>query len=103
MPVPSDEELGGGIQGALGTIRVHDEGPRRSWRGRVLTLYVLTYGLFYGAGQLVGQNLDVRGPEFLIIAGISTTLALVPMVLVSIGFGPQIDRALHADIIEVLV
>src|SRR5580693_8610851 len=49
-------------------------------RGRVLTLYVLTYGLFYGAGQLVGQNLDVRAPEFLIIAGISTTLALVPMV-----------------------
>src|SRR6202042_1392974 len=44
-------------------------------RGRVLTLYVLTYGLFYGAGQLVGQNLDVRGPAFLIIAGICTTLA----------------------------
>ena len=37
-------------------------------RGRVLTIYVLVYGLFYGAGQLVGQNLNVSGPEFLIIA-----------------------------------
>ena len=47
-------------------------------RGRVLTIYVLVYGLFYGAGQLLGQNLDVRGPELLFIAGIATTLALVP-------------------------
>ena len=36
-------------------------------RGRVLTIYVLVYGLFYGAGQLVGQNMNVSGPEFLII------------------------------------
>src|SRR5580700_11136311 len=49
-------------------------------RGRVLTIYVLVYGLFFGAGQLVGQNMNVSGPEFLIIASISTTLALVPMV-----------------------
>jgi hypothetical protein len=49
-------------------------------RGRVLTIYVLVYGLFYGAGQLIGQNMNVSGPEFLIIAGISTTLALIPMV-----------------------
>ena len=47
-------------------------------RGRVLTIYVLVYGLFYGAGQLVGQNINVSGPEFLIIASISTTLALDP-------------------------
>src|SRR5450631_1760218 len=30
-------------------------------RGRVLTIYVLVYGLFFGVGQLFGQNLDVRG------------------------------------------
>jgi MFS family permease len=30
-------------------------------RGRVLTIYVLVYGLFFGIGQLLGQNLDVRG------------------------------------------
>jgi len=53
-------------------------------RGRVLTVYVLVYGLFFGAGQLFGRNLNVRGPEFLFIAGISTTLALVPMVAIDV-------------------
>jgi MFS family permease len=48
-------------------------------RGRVLTLYVLVVGLFYGGGQLMGESLNVRGPELLFIAGIATTLALVPM------------------------
>ncbi len=53
-------------------------------RGRVLTIYVLVYGLFFGAGQLLGQNLDVSGPEMLFIAGIATTLALVPMVAIDV-------------------
>ena len=48
-------------------------------RGRVLTLYVLVVGLFYGGGQLMGESLNVRGPEMLFIAGMATTLALVPM------------------------
>ena len=48
-------------------------------RGRVLTVYVLVVGLFFGAGQLMGESLNVSGPEFLFIAGIATTLALVPM------------------------
>src|SRR6202140_605534 len=51
-------------------------------RGRVLTIYVLVYGLFFGLGQLFSQNLNVRGPELLLIAGISTTLALVPLVAI---------------------
>ncbi len=55
-------------------------------RGRVLTIYVLVYGLFYGAGQLIGQNMNVSGPEFLIIAGIATTLALVPMVGIEVRY-----------------
>ncbi|MGO9716377.1 MAG: MFS transporter, partial [Steroidobacteraceae bacterium] len=45
-------------------------------RGRVLTIYVLVYGLFFGVGQLLGQNLDVKGPELVFIAGMATTLAL---------------------------
>jgi MFS family permease len=70
-------------------------------RGRVLTLYVLTYGLFYGAGQLVGQNLDVRGPEFLIIAGISTTLALVPMVAIDVR-APVMPGRVKLEILKAL-
>ena len=48
-------------------------------RGQMLTIYVLIVGLFYGGGQLMGENLNVRGPEFLFLAGITTILALVPM------------------------
>jgi len=70
-------------------------------RGRVLTLYVLTYGLFYGAGQLVGQNLDVRAPEFLIIAGISTTLALVPMVGIDVR-APVLPSRVKLEILKAL-
>ena len=70
-------------------------------RGRVLTLYVLTYGLFYGAGQLVGQNLDIKGPEFLIIAGISTTLALVPMVAIDVR-APALPTRVKLEILKAL-
>jgi MFS family permease len=70
-------------------------------RGRVLTIYVLTYGLFFGAGQLVGQNLNVRGPEFLIIAGISTTLALVPMVGIDVK-APTLPRRVKLEILKAL-
>src|SRR5271168_5096098 len=45
-------------------------------RGRVLTIYVLVYGLFFGVGQLFSQSLNVRGPELLFLSGISTTHAL---------------------------
>jgi MFS family permease len=53
-------------------------------RGQVLTVYVLITGLFYGSGQLMGESLNVRGPEFLFLAGITTTLALVPMAGVNV-------------------
>jgi MFS family permease len=53
-------------------------------RGQVLTIYVLIVGLFYGGGQLMGENLNVRGPEFLFLAGIATILALVPMAGVNV-------------------
>jgi len=53
-------------------------------RGQVLTIYVLIAGVFFGGGQLMGESLDVRGPAFLFLAGIATTLALVPMAGVNV-------------------
>jgi MFS family permease len=70
-------------------------------RGRILTIYVLVYGLFYGAGQLLGQNLNVRGPEFLIIAGIATTLALVPMVGIDVR-APTLPHRVKLEILKAL-
>jgi predicted MFS family arabinose efflux permease len=70
-------------------------------RGRVLTLYVLTYGLFFGVGQLFSQNLDVRGPELLFIAGIATTLALVPMVAIDVR-APVMPHGVKLEILKAL-
>ena len=68
-------------------------------RGRVLTIYVLVYGLFFGAGQLFGQNLEVRGPELLFIAGIATTLALVPMVAIDVR-APMLPHGVKLEILK---
>jgi MFS family permease len=70
-------------------------------RGRVLTIYVLVYGLFYGVGQLFGQSLDVRGPELLLIAGIATTLALVPMVAIDVR-APVLPHRIKLEILKAL-
>lgn len=70
-------------------------------RGRVLTIYVLVYGLFFGAGQLLGQNLNVRGPELLFIAGIATTLALVPMVAIDVR-APILPQGVKLQILKAL-
>jgi MFS family permease len=70
-------------------------------RGRVLTIYVLVYGLFFGIGQLLARNLDVRGPDFLILAGIATTLALVPMVAIDVR-APVLPRRVTLDIAKAL-
>ena len=70
-------------------------------RGRVLTIYVLVYGLFYGAGQLIGQNMNVSGPEFLFIASISTTLALVPMVGIDVR-APVLPHKIKLEILKAL-
>ena len=72
-----------------------------SQRGRVLTIYVLVYGCFFGLGQLLGQNLNVRGPELLFIAGISTTLALVPMVAINVQ-APVLPHRVKLEIIKAL-
>jgi len=70
-------------------------------RGRVLTIYVLVYGLFFGIGQLFSQSLNVRGPELLIIAGIATTLALVPMVAIDVR-APVLPRRVKLEILKAL-
>jgi MFS family permease len=70
-------------------------------RGRVLTIYVLVYGLFFGVGQLFSQSLDVRGPQLLFIAGIATTLALVPMVAIDVR-APVLPRRVTLEILKAL-
>ena len=70
-------------------------------RGRVLTIYVLTYGLFFGAGQLFGHNLNVRGADFLLMAGISTTLALVPMVAIDVK-APVLPHGVQLEILKAI-
>jgi MFS family permease len=70
-------------------------------RGRVLTIYVLVYGLFFGAGQVIGQNLNVRGAEFFLIAGMSTTLALIPMVAIDVR-APVLPRRVKLEILKAL-
>jgi predicted MFS family arabinose efflux permease len=70
-------------------------------RGRVLTIYVLVYGLFFGVGQLLSQGLNVRGPTLLLVAGIATTLALVPMVAIDVR-APVLPRRVTLEIIKAL-
>jgi MFS family permease len=70
-------------------------------RGRVLTLYVLVYGLFFGIGQLFSQRLNVRGPELLLIAGMSTTLALLPMVAIDVR-APVLPHRVKLEILKAL-
>src|SRR5580704_3447105 len=70
-------------------------------RGRVLTIYVLVYGLFFGVGQLFSQSLNVKGPELLLIAGMSTTLALLPMVAIDVR-APVLPRRVKLEIIKAL-
>lgn len=70
-------------------------------RGRVLTVYVLVYGMFFGFGQLLGQDLNVRGAAFLFIAGISTTLALVPMVAIDVR-APVLPHRVSLELLKAL-
>ena len=70
-------------------------------RGRVLTIYVLVIGLFFGAGQLMGERLVVTGPELLFIAGMATTLALVPLAGISVR-APESSRKVRLDVLTAL-
>ncbi len=63
----------GDIQGAFGTIREHDEGPRRSWRGKLLTLLAI---LGPGLIVMVGDN-DAGGVATYAQAGQNYGLTLL--------------------------
>jgi len=68
-----DEAHLGDIQGALGTIRVHDEGQRRNWRGRLLTLLAI---MGPGLIVMVGDN-DAGGVATYAQAGQNYGLSLL--------------------------
>ncbi|MGH9028000.1 MAG: manganese transporter, partial [Acidimicrobiales bacterium] len=68
-----DEAHLGDIQGALGTIRVHDEAPRRSWGARLLTLLAI---MGPGLIVMVGDN-DAGGVATYAQAGQSYGLSLL--------------------------
>ena len=52
-PAVLDEAHLGDIRGAFGTVREHDQAPRRSWRGRLLTLLAI---IGPGIIVMVGDN-----------------------------------------------
>ena len=63
----------GGIQGAFGTISEHDEGPRRSWTARLLTLLAI---IGPGLIVMVGDN-DAGGVATYAQAGQNYGLTLL--------------------------
>jgi MFS family permease len=78
-------------------------------RGRILTVYVLVYGLCFGLGEILGRDLNASGPQLLLIAGILTTLGLVPMAAIEVRaparthrVNLQIAKALRTSPVSVL-
>ena len=68
---------------------------------RVAPPLVSTALTMIGAGQLVGQNLDVNGPELVFIAGMATTLALIPMVTIDVR-APVLPQRVRLEILKAL-
>ena len=62
-------------------------------RGRILTLYVLVLGLFYGLGQLMAQPFDPAGDRLLMVSAGFYALALVPVTAIWVG-----EPELHAPV-----
>src|SRR5216683_1635630 len=85
-PRTIDERESGVIEGAFGTIRLDDRMPRRTWRGRLLTLAAI---IGPGIIVLVGDN-DAGGVATYAQAGqnygyslLWTLLLLVPVLIVN--------------------
>src|SRR6266566_3902643 len=85
-PRTIDERESGVIQGAFGTIRLDDRTPRRTWRGKLLTLAAI---IGPGIIVLVGDN-DAGGVATYAQAGqnygyslLWTLLLLVPVLIVN--------------------
>src|SRR6266516_3830174 len=76
-PKTIDERESGVIQGAFGTIRLEDRTPRRTWRGRLLTLAAI---IGPGIIVLVGDN-DAGGVATYAQAGQNYGYSLLWLVL----------------------
>jgi len=83
-----------GIQAIVGFANAGQAVVIESWmnamtananRGRILTLYVLLLGLFYGSGQLLATDLDPAGDAMLMIAAAAYVIALVPVTAIWVG------------------
>ncbi len=81
-----DDAHVGDIQGAWGTIRLEDTGPRRTWLARLLTLLVI---MGPGLITMVGDN-DAGGVQTYLQAGqnygtslLWTLLLLIPVLIVN--------------------
>ncbi len=83
-----------GIQAIIGFANAGQAVVIESWmnamtananRGRILTLYVLLLGLFYGCGQLLATDLDPAGDAMLMIAAAAYVTALVPVTAIWVG------------------
>jgi MFS family permease len=83
-----------GIQAVVGFANAGQAVVIESWmnamtsnanRGRILTLYVLLLGLFYGSGQLLATDIDPAGDAMLMIAAAAYVLALVPVTGIWVG------------------
>ena len=57
-------------------------------RGRVLTSYVLTLGLFYGLGQLAARDIDAMGHALLMIPAALIALSMIPLTAVRVQSPP---------------
>ncbi|MEK1889374.1 MAG: MFS transporter [Phyllobacterium sp.] len=67
-------------------------------RGRVLTLYVLVLGLFYGLGQLLARDIAPAGNAMLMITAAFYALALVPVTAIWVG-EPQLHAPMGIDLL----
>jgi MFS family permease len=83
-----------GIQAIIGFANAGQAVVIESWmnamtsnanRGRILTLYVLLLGLFYGCGQLLATDIDPGGDAMLMIAAAAYVIALVPVTAIWVG------------------
>ncbi|MGQ3215497.1 MAG: MFS transporter [Shinella sp.] len=54
-------------------------------RGRILTLYVLLLGLFYGLGQLLATDIAPTGDAMLMISAACYVIALIPVTAIWVG------------------
>jgi NRAMP (natural resistance-associated macrophage protein)-like metal ion transporter len=86
VPPVLDEAQIGDIQGALGTIRMHETAPRRGWRARLLALLAI---MGPGIIVMVGDN-DAGGVSTYAQAGqnygtslLWTLLLLIPVLIVN--------------------